>query len=110
MPFMLYDVVGKDGYRQYMYLKNVQIAGNTGPLAAIEKNSNGARPSPFGWHASASDIVAAIPGTTAGQEILIDLKPNVSENVSLYRLTDVWGFSYDDWTPLALLLQTLFAD
>jgi hypothetical protein len=32
------------------------------------------------------------------------------ENVSLFRLLDVWGYSCPLWTPLALRLQGLFVD
>ena len=38
------------------------------------------------------------------------MKPRVAGNVSLYRLLDVWGFSYDSWTPLAIRLRALFGD
>jgi hypothetical protein len=34
----------------------------------------------------------------------------VLKNVSLYQLLDVWGFSYEEWTPLALQLDALFSD
>jgi len=42
--------------------------------------------------------------------VLIDLKPTTVGNVSLYRLTDVWGFSYREWTPVCLRLESLFID
>jgi len=54
-------------------------------------------------------MVVAIGGNS-GQEIVIDLKPGVQRNVSLYRLCDVWGYSYNDRTPLALRLECIFAD
>ena len=63
----------------------------------------------FGWHASAADIVASLGGQS-GQTIVIDLKPTVAQNVSLYLLRDVWGYSAKDWTPLALRLECLFVD
>ena len=31
-------------------------------------------------------------------------------NVSLYRLTDVWAFSYREWPPVCLRLESLFID
>lgn len=110
MPFMLYDVASSQGGKQYTYARTVAIAGNTGPLAAIHRARNLSRSTPFPWHAASQDIVAVIPGSSPTQEIVIDLKPNVAKNVSLYRLLDVWGFSYSDWTPLALRLEVLFGD
>jgi hypothetical protein len=42
--------------------------------------------------------------------VLKDLKPKAKGNVSLYRLTDIWGFSYREWTPICLRLETFFRD
>jgi len=109
MPFMLYDVSQEEGYREYTYVRRVKVGGSRGPLAVIQRKRNTSRQSPFSWHAAAADIVAEIPGANQTQEIIIDLKPNVSKNVSLFRLLDVWGFSYNEWTPLALMLETIFA-
>lgn len=110
MPFMLYDVAERAGRLWYSHVGVVQIAGNTGPLASVARNRNTAGVIPFRWHASSDDLVAAIPNGSKGQEILIDLKPSAAKNVSLYRLLDVWGFSYENWTPLALRLETFFVD
>ncbi len=110
MPFMLYDTVQtRGGKNTYTKVQTVKIAGNKGPLFAIHEKKNPKKESPFKWHATADEIVRAISGQ-ATQEILINLKPNVAKNVSLYRLVDVWGFSSKDWTPLALRLEVLFAD
>jgi hypothetical protein len=110
MPFMLYDTPQtRAGKKMYTKVRTVRIAGKKGPLFAIHEKKNPKKKSPFKWHATADEIVVAIGGR-ATQEILINLKPNVAKNVSLYRLVDVWGFSYERWTPLALRLEVLFAD
>jgi hypothetical protein len=108
MPFMLYDVATGQS-RSYRYVRTVGIAGNTGPLAYIQRTRNTAAVCPFGWHASVAEIVAALGGQV-GQAIVIDLKPTVANNVSLYLLRDIWGFSAQNWTPLAIRLECLFAD
>jgi hypothetical protein len=41
---------------------------------------------------------------------VIDLKPRQKGNLSLYWLRNLWGFTYDWWTPLALHLETIFVD
>lgn len=110
MPFMLYDITAGPACRSYRYFTTVSIAGRHGPLAQIQSNRNPTGTVPCAWHATSADIVGAIPGGLAGQEIVIDLKPTVATNVSLYRLLDVWGFSAATWTPLALHLECLFAD
>ena len=61
---------------------------------------------------SEDDIVRTLNpnNNEAKQSIVIDLKPHVAGNVSLFRLRDIWGFSFEQWTPLALRLQALFVD
>src|SRR5262245_12447506 len=110
MPFMLYNVSAAPVRGSfYHYVRTVSLAGKSGPLARIQRNRNSAGKCPFTWHVTAADIVAAIGGQS-DQEIVIDLKPTVTGNVSLYRLLDIWGFSYAEWTPLAVRLECLFAD
>ena len=38
------------------------------------------------------------------------LKPYQTANVSLYRVMNVWGHSYEAWTPVAVHLEALFVD
>jgi hypothetical protein len=107
---MLYRVAGEPGREQYTFDRAVRLAGRSGPLAMFSRNANSGKRTPFGWHATSDDIVRLLGGTPPTQAIVIDLKPRVAGNVSLYRLLDVWGFSYAGWTPLALRLRVLFGD
>jgi hypothetical protein len=88
----------------------VKLAGRSGPLAKISRKANPQSKIPFGWHATAADIIAGLGDSADSKAVVIDLKPRVAGNVSLYRLLDVWGFSDKSWTPLALRLQVLFGD
>jgi len=110
MPFLLYDVSDGPAGRTYHLVGEVKIGGNSGPLPRLQaaRNPNGV--CPFGWHAALADLLAAVPGSRPGQEIVLDLKPGDESDVSLCRLRDVWGFSYATWTPLALRLECLFGD
>jgi hypothetical protein len=46
-----------------------------------------------------------------GSTLVIDLKPKQHENnLSLYEVLDVWGFSDAGWTPIMLRLSGLFVD
>lgn len=43
--------------------------------------------------------------------IVINLKPKQNmENLSLYEVLDIWGYSHHDWTPILLRLNGLFVD
>ena len=109
MAFLLYDVSQTDSYKHYKLVKKISLAGQ-GPLASIVKKRFHASSAPVPWHISSSDIIAEISGSPDSQEILIDLKPSVKKNISLYQLCDIWGYSYDEWTPVALLLESIFVD
>jgi hypothetical protein len=109
MPFLRYDVASTGATKKYTRVGEIQIAGKNGPLAAIQHTQNREGTVPLRWHATAADILRSIGGDEAAQAILIDLKPK-ADTVSLYRLHDVWGFSYSGWTPLAPRLEVLFAD
>lgn len=86
----------------------MSIGGKHGPVAAHASGECGGV-SRCGWHMSETRLLGRL-GVTPEHAVLIDLKPRKKGNVSLYRLTDVWGFSYREWTPLCLRLEPLFMD
>jgi hypothetical protein len=110
MPFMLYCVTGEPGREQYTFDRGIRVAGRSGPLAMISRSANSEHRIPFEWHATSDEIIRLLGGSPSTQAIVIDLRPRVAGNVSLYRLLDVWGFSYASWTPLAIRLRGLFSD
>ena len=107
MPFLLSDVAEGPGGRTFRLAETVKVAGNKGPLARLQAARNPGGASPFRWHVTAAEVVAAIPGGKPGQELVVDLKPEDASKAALFRLLDVWGFSYPKWTPLALRLECL---
>jgi hypothetical protein len=42
--------------------------------------------------------------------IIIDAKPNKSDNVSLYKIENIFGYSSSGWTPMMLHLKALLVD
>lgn len=65
MPFMLYDVTAGPSSRIYRLVRIIPIAGRNGPLAHIQRTRNPACAVPFRWDATAADILAALPNSTA---------------------------------------------
>lgn len=63
---------------------------------------------PYRWHVDVLPELNAQPDYHGGT-LIIDLKPK-QNNVSLYEVLDVWGWSQDDWTPILLRLNGLFTD
>jgi hypothetical protein len=110
MPFMLYNKTPRADYNDYTFIQNIKIAGNTGPLAKIQSRLNIDKSKESQWHASDEDVLREIGLTPENHAIIIDLKPNVKGIVSLYKLLDVWGYSYPAWTPIAVRLEEFFSD
>jgi hypothetical protein len=110
MPFLLYSTLPKGHCTEFSHRRQISIAGSAGPLASIQAKQNTEAKSPYFWHASVEGILDEISESVHENAIVIDLKPRNKNSVSLFKLLDVWGFSYDDWTPLAVRLETLHAE
>ncbi len=69
--------------------------------AKIPPNQN----EPYGWHIDVLPELNVQPEYRSGS-LIIDLKPRQHENnVSLYEVLDVWGWSRSDWTKVLLRLN-----
>lgn len=110
MPFIVYE--RKNGYLERV--KKVSLAGY-GPIhslaesrflnASVKNNNEG-----IGWEIAEEDLIEELGFDAEKFRLVIDLKPNVKQNVSLYYLRRILGYSYDTWTPVALQLETIFVD
>ena len=120
MPFYLYRKTPINGDSQYIQERKISLAGKNnviyGALTATNQlQKNRGQNAAIGWHLSESDLLRTATDQYLSESVLpdeyaivIDLKPSV--NVSLYEIKDIWGFSYPDYTPIALRLETLFVD
>jgi hypothetical protein len=109
MPFLLYNTTGSPGQHHHTLVRQIKLAGRTGPLARHAALLNPDKAVPFRWHATAAELLPYLGASPGAQNILIDLKPR-AKDVSVYQLCDVWGFSYEEWTPIELRLQSLFIE
>ena len=104
MPFLLYDI--ENGF--YQRPKQGPLAGKNGPLF---RHMEAACPQRGGWHLGEHRLLELLGAPSPERSaVVIDLKPNVKENVSLFRLCDVWGYRDHNWSPLALRLEELYID
>ena len=109
MTFLLYQHWPNDaGSRTFWRVRQVSIGGRRGPIAAHVADECGGE---LGccWHIAEAQLLHHLD-VTSEHAVLIDLKPTTTGNVSLYRLKDVRGFSYREWTPVCLRLESLFID
>ncbi|MDE2800374.1 MAG: hypothetical protein OXI94_17045 [Gemmatimonadota bacterium] len=63
------------------------------------------RNTPLKWHLSACDLLA-LNHNPYEYAIVINLQPK-ADHLDYYELKDIWGFSYPDWTPIALRVERL---
>jgi hypothetical protein len=110
MPFMLYRVSGEAGREQYKYERRIRLDGPSGVLAAFSRSLNPEKRFPLKWHVTSKKLIQFLGGSPTEQAIVYDSRPRSAGKISLYRLLDVWGFTYASWTPLAMRLRVLFAD
>lgn len=103
MPPFLYTLNSKQG--EYRQVREISLSGTASPFRTICAEAGQE------WHATEGRILSLLGfERPVEHRILIDLKPSDKSNVSLYRLRDVWGYSDEGWTPLALRLECLLVD
>jgi len=110
MPFVLYERRAHgDGSQAFVQLRELSLAGTKQGLIHPFVMRFAPAGETFAWHATAGDLLAEAGVRPQGHAIIADLKP-ARGNLSLFELTDVWGYSYGRRTPLCLRLETLVAD
>jgi len=109
MPFLLYERRPRDdGATEFLQLQEVSLAGTTSGLIHPFVRQYGPPRGIFPWHATVRDLLAEAGIHGGNRSVVIDTHPKGS--VYLYELTDVWGYSYAEWTPIGLRLETLCED
>lgn len=109
--YYLYNKILENNRRRLTRIREISLFGcNSGIIPSIlrlgkydEANKQ------HDWHIEVEKSLEGIgmPNCT----IVIDLKSKQRDtNVSLYELVDVWGYSYEDWSPILLLLYGLEVD
>ncbi|MBU1320582.1 MAG: hypothetical protein KKH67_15495 [candidate division Zixibacteria bacterium] len=69
----------------------------------------GSESEPLPWHINIEKAMADIGESET--TLMMNLKPNSSKpNLSLYEVSDVWGYSSSGWTPIMFYLRGLFVD
>lgn len=101
MPFFLYHIDGG----HFECVGSVSLAGLNGPFCAAAR----CKPDNPEWELE-ERLLRSLDATPENHAVIIDLKPRMTDEVSLYRLKHVWGYSAAGWTPLALELEGLYVD
>ena len=108
MPFLLYERTEReDGEVEFFQLKDISLAGKSNGLIYPFVKAYAPRAKAFPWHATIKDLLTESGIHPKQRAVVADLKPVAEGNLSLYELTDMFGYCYADWTPLCLRLEVL---
>lgn len=117
MPFYVYECLrGAQSRLEYTQTRDVRLGVKTGVFyphverCVGESRDNAEHCQHFEWEMCEKDLLGKLGFSTGSYAVVIDMKPTVRNNVSLYQLRQVWGFSYPEWTPILVRLETLFVD
>ncbi|MFH0988502.1 MAG: hypothetical protein V1799_00625 [bacterium] len=115
MPFFIYTIDKQSNeLESFSSPKEISLAGAAGPIAKFvrSKINSSTRP-PFEWHMTELELVHSLGFTdeeTFYRAVIIDLKPGDKSHAHLYRIRDIWGYTYSDWTPICVRLEELRID
>ena len=108
MPFMLY---AQEGGQFRFTGQHLRLAGKNGPLFNKFRDLPPDDVRYSGWHLSELQILKSLRvPSPENHRFVVDLKPAAQDQVSFYRLHDVWGWRSTNWCPLALRLTALYSD
>jgi len=97
---------------RYQFQERVSLFGcNNGFIPRLLRlKIPAAQGQPYRWHVNAVHELGAHPDYP-NNTLVIDLKPKQNaNNLSLYEVMDVWGYSSSGWSPILLRLHGLFVD
>ncbi len=103
--------VGADATR-YEFQEQVCLFGcNNGFIPwLLGLKTPAAQGEPYLWHIDVVRDLGSHPDYP-NSTLLVDLKPKQNENnLSLYEVMDVWGYSSSGWSPILLRFSGLFVD
>jgi len=116
MPFYIYERTENNS----QYIFNRRYCFDALPRKIIQPKLDQININPdidkYPWKLSSYDISQLLFQTDSDLQldkkyvIVIDLKPNKDKVISLFQIENIYGYSYNDWTPLCLELIILVDD
>lgn len=109
--YALYDKTENKGSSRYCFRDEISLFGcNVGYVPWLLSQQLTADSSEsLAWHVNVESGLQRMGQDN--QTFIIDLKSNSREpNLSLYEVSNVWGYSDSGWTPIMLHLRGLFID
>lgn len=110
MAFLLYDIYFQNN--KWRLVREISLFGHNAIYDILGDKYKNNLYEPLRWHIKKDDFSSyfASKYLLVNPEVVIDLKPDQQRNVSLYLLTDAWGYSDNGWTPIMFRLEALYID
>jgi hypothetical protein len=107
MAFLIF----REQRRTWTQIRSIKL-GQTIASYVQRKISDSAFKDVLKWGISEQELLAieAKEFRDGKHHLVIDLKPAAKQNLSLYQVQHIWGWTTRDWTPIALRLRPLFVD
>ena len=114
MAYFLYKrTKHRDGQHRFVLRGGISLYGCHAGIVARTLRRRLEEGERFGdvWHIQMKDALRL--QKSDGNVFIIDLKPKQrreNKTYSFYELTDLWGYSYEGWTPVLIKLRAIFMD
>lgn len=108
--YYLYQEDVDDNKTVFKRLGRVSLAGCTNGLIAmyLKKTIDSTATEPYCWHITRDKLFEIL--SLRGNALVIDVKPNSKEELSLFKIKNIWGYSSSGWTPILLELKRIVHD
>ena len=106
MSFLVYRTSTRAGRTEFSRLKGVSLAGHRKGLICrtLVRRSEFAEK----WHVTEADMLQTARCDPGHHALILDMRPSVENEASMYRIRDVWGYSDEYWTRLLLRFDFVF--
>jgi len=108
--YYLYQEDVEDNKIVFKRLERISLAGHINGLIAryLKKTINNSITEPYPWHIESDKLFNTLD--LPGNALVIDVKPNSKDKISLFKVKNIWGYSRSGWTPIMLELKTIVHD
>jgi len=105
--YYIYKEEMEDNKVLFRQIKVTHLAGCTNGLIAkyLKKTINNSVTEPYAWHIASDKLFKTL--CLPGNILVIDIKPNSKEELSLFKIKNIWGYSSSGWTPIMLELKII---
>jgi len=110
LMYYIYNVEKKGDIYSYNFMNKINLFGSLNGIIVkiLKKITPPNQNEVYKWRINMEKDLPKID--LPNKAIIIDLKPNTENNVSLYEIKNIFGYSSFGWTPMMFHLKALMVD